>query len=260
MTIKRLRVEIIGEPIFMRSDCPSGQNVRAAQDWLISAFSAAAHRYGFEPSETNLALLSQPPMSVQDFELQKRYRGGPWPLSTSLAKDAAAALFALTAGLPPDRKREDLSRAQRRKADGQAALFFSNDRVWAKGRPIETNIPLLLYLVFTIEGVINKRFPMSRPSTPLPGSLQGQTPPCGPAFDVLRAAYALASVKLSVMPPKAETVYASVDVARSDAFRRKLEACRNAYARLDGPGLSLRDFVATRPAEAALVFAEARGS
>ncbi|GEM_PF-4951404 len=248
------------EPEFDSCPWAMGQNVRDAQKWLEIELERASRQYRFELSPAICARLAEPPMTVQNFGLQQQYSGGPTPLDSPWVEDAALALFCATSGLPDDTKWEALTKPQRRKAKALAASFLSTNRVLQKGASIDTGVPLLLYLIFTIEELIGKPFPMSRPAGAITGRLSNQTPPCGPAFMLLRAAYAHASVKLHVMPSKPETVYSVARVARSRAFRSQLEELRRAYVapEMARSNSSFAEFVATHPSKCALLFAKAK--
>jgi hypothetical protein len=230
--------------------------VRLAQDWLCYSLAAAARHYDFA-AEPALTQLTNIPRSVQDFTLRQAYSDGPVSAHSPWVKDAAMPLYAYREGLaePPDRRA--LSKAQLRSADADARFFVSENRIWSRGRPVETDIPLLLYLIFVIEKIVGRRqFPISRPSADLKSSRNSQRPPCGPAFELLRAAYALASVANHVMPAESETIYKTVRVARSDKFRVKLEDLRKRDDWFPTSDLSYADLIASRPAVCGLLYAE----
>ncbi len=99
---------------------------------------------------------------------------------------------------------------------------------------------------------------MSRPNAEIKGKLAGKKPPEGPAFRLLQAAYALASVRQHVMPSGAETVYKVVRIARGESFKKQIVQCRlHPWVGEPNPELSLSWTVAAHPSQCAILFAEA---
>ena len=84
-----------------------------------------------------------------DWTLQ-RAAGQPNPTGFPWVKDAAMAIYAYENGLGFEPDRKSLTKAQRRAADARADYFVSKGRVWQKGRPIELDVPLLLFLIFLV--------------------------------------------------------------------------------------------------------------
>jgi hypothetical protein len=258
MTVRRISVEIVSwrEPTFDASTGAQERNVRAAQEWLEIEIEAACEHYRCEPHPLIRETLFTPPWSVRNFDLQQQFSAGDEPPGSPVAKDAGLVLFHVINGRPLDEPWEALTRVERREAKALGAQFFASNRIWRKGRPIETNVPLVLFLIFVIEEfIVKKKFPRSRP-----GPLAGKRSPTGPAFNLLRAAYAHASVSLNVTPSKPETVYRVVQVARSPAFRRGLEDLRSSLqsANLIDARLSFACLVAEHPARCELLFASTR--
>lgn len=263
MTVRRLSVEDWNEPTFIDSFSATGHNIRAAREWLEIELEIASLHYKFELTSDLRDAIFKPPDMVRDFELRKRYSGGALSSDWPFAKEAGLAFFNLSNGRPANAEWADLTVAQKRKANSMAAQFLTEDRVSAKGRNIATNIPLLLYLIFLIEEfLIKRRFPMSRPEKAIAGALAGKRPPGGPAFSLLRAAYAHASVSLSVMPSKPENVYRIVQVARSETFRRQLTELKNNLiaAEIAENVESLTQLIATEPAKCELLFVKAKST
>jgi hypothetical protein len=270
-------VRIGVEPTFEGSDWAWGRNVQAAQEWLDLALEDAASQYRFALTHAIRSRLFNPPMTLQNFSLEQRFSGGPTPLGMPWVKDAGLALLCATSALPDVTKWEDLSKAQRRKAEALSKSFLSTNRVSQKGRSIDTDVPLLIYLIYAIEEIIGEPLPMSRPKCELAGQLVGKVPPRGPAFMLLYAAYAQASVKLQVMPSGKETVYRVARLARSakrtrsGIFKRKLLELMSQYSLKnyhywigidpsdstdlsDAPYSNLLEFIECHPGECSRLF------
>ena len=258
MTVTRLKVERWCEPKFDDAIGAIKQNVLAAQEWLSVALEGAVDRYQFENNHGIRERLFVAPNSVQEFgQLQLQNLLRPVSVDSAVVSDAGLALYEFKAGLLGQTSQKGGSKRKRREAGALGTFWFSNDRIWPRGRPLATNIPLLLYFIFVIEEIIGKPFPRSRPWSEVEAKPR---PPSGPAFELLRAAYAQTSLKLHVMPPNGESVYSAVHVARSSAFRKDLRMLKGRYASAGfvRAHSGFADFVAMRPSECALIFARTR--
>lgn len=251
ISVERLEVEFSADLWGRRRS-----NVAIATEWLQLSFLNAARRYKFAPTESDLRYLSNPPLSVMDWTLRRASispdaGGMPW------VKDAATALHAFRTGGDPDVDRKSLTKAERRSADTQAQYFVSVGRIWQKGLPVDFDIPLLLYLIFSIEILTGRRFPQSRPNS----DLNKRTPPGGPAFRLLQAAYSLASFRAPVMPSGMETIYQVALIARTDAFKRAIVGCGGQpWVGWSHSTLSLPEIVERHPNQCAYLFADGRRS
>ena len=255
MTVERIGVELL-EVGFSPNVRDWASNVAGAEEWLHAAFLAGARRYGFDADESALARLSEFPTAVMDWTLLRasgQADTADWPWM----KDAAAAIYAFENDLNPDLERRSLSKAERRSADARADYFASTNRIWQRGRPVDVDVPLLLYLIFSIEVLIGRRIPLSRRNDELTGNLRGKKPPGGPAFRLLRAAYSLASVRHGVVPSGVETIYKVALIARADGFKEKLALVGlYPWAGVANPGLSRPEIVTQHPSQCAYAFAE----
>jgi hypothetical protein len=258
------------EPAFDTSVGAMGQNVRDAQHWLDRALAESARRYGFEQTDSLRKRFFSPPLSVQEFGLGPRYpnegkfkREEIAPMGWPWAQDQALALAIFDFQLPEDTKWEDLTKPQRRRAKDLAEFVMAPNRDARKGRPIDTDVPLLLYLMFLIEETTGQKIQISRRKEVIEGSIQGaiRQPPAGEAFALLlRAAYAQTSARLDVEPSKAETVYKLVRVACSAAFRKRFDDLMGRYvhAGLLAENARPADFVAAQPSECRLLLTSSR--
>jgi hypothetical protein len=297
VSAKRLAVGIADVLEFDPSAWALTNNVLAARRHMLFVFNDAAGKYGFEPSESNLARLESPPWGVQDFTLTRQFRDcaakdkiermrlpNPTSLQDGWEKDPAAVLFAVTTGLPEQTTWDDLSKSDRRKAERLFKLALSRERIWRKGAPITTDIPLLLYLIFVIEELLGEKkpgckFPVSRPPDDKdvkrpPVDKDVKRSPGGPAFRLLQAAYAQTLVKLHVTDiAKPEVLAGVIRVARKDHFRKLLRespvrTTQSFWVDLsdDLPALdftiprewTLAKIVEANPPNCALIFAEQR--
>lgn len=257
------------ETPFGRSLGAIGQNVRDAQAWLERALAEAARRYGFEQTIALRERFFAPPLSVQEFGLGPRYpNDGEFAreefaaMDWLWAKDAAAALAELSLNLPADTKWDDLSKAQRRTGKDWLEFVHSPNRDARKGRPIDSDIPLLLYFIFLIEETTERKIQISRRKVIVEGSYHGaeKQPPAGEAFALLSAAYAQCSARLDVEPSKPETIYKLVRAACGAAFRKRLNELMLRYveAGLFPDGARTADFVAAQPSECRLLLSSSR--
>jgi hypothetical protein len=157
VTVRRTSIEEWREPEFD----PIGdtvQNVRAAQEWLCIELDEASRQYHFEPTASIREKLFAPQLSVQDFGLHS----GGGEAEPDVIDDASVALFAASIGSSPETTWGELTKEERRKASAKGAWWFSSNRVEQRGRPVDTDIPLLLYFVFVIEEIIGQKFPRAR--------------------------------------------------------------------------------------------------
>ena len=257
------------EPAFDKSAYAIGQNVRDAQAWLDRALAESARRYGFEQTAALRERFFVPPLSVQEFGLGPRYpnegkfkREEIAPMGWPWAQDQALALVIFDLQLPEDTKWENLTKPQRRKGKDLAEFVMAPNRDARKGRPIDTDIPLLLYLMFLIEETTGQRIQISRRKEVIEGSIQGaiRQPPAGEAFALLRAAYAQTSARLDVEPSKPETVYKLVRVACGAAFRKRFDELMQRYNEVGLLPEDARraDFVAAQPSECRLLLTTSR--
>lgn len=229
------------------------KNVSRAKDWLYHEFIAAARYYKFDPTDSALALLTRLPFGVEEFTQRKsrsRHVDFEHPELTALASPALAEFdqaVSKLSGKPLTKSRHG------RRGREFAAFVMAEDRILQRGRRVDVDIPLLLFLIYTIEGLIGRPFPYSRPAVE---NAAHRRPPDGPAFRLLRAAYSFASVKHHVRPAGLESLYRVVRLARSDGFRARLHgvwAIHQPFAAPPRP--SDAGIVASWPAECAFEFA-----
>jgi hypothetical protein len=134
-----------------------------------------------------------------------------------------------------------VSPAERRRAKN-LGKFVDSEATHRKGRPIKVDVPLILYIAFTLEATTGRKFRISRPDNSRP-----IRPPGGPMFRALMAGLALHMERA----PKPESVVDILRVTKTDRFRRLSETLglpRHAAA------------VETRPNEFILVVGQSRGT
>jgi hypothetical protein len=105
---------------------------------------------------------------------------------------------------------DQLDKKERRAAKKFAALL-DKQQFFPRQRPNEIDYRIALYLIFTLEGLLGKRLPVSRPTTG--GS------PRGPAFEALRISIGLAQWRLFGAPFNPPDIYVPKPEALVDLIR-----------------------------------------
>jgi len=222
-----------------------GRNVRlmaervlsAKEDALLIALKDCTRQRYISPERVTVAFneIFRPPGTVLWFEWRRREfvdMGGN--MRTTTDQEALLYLFCLDEG---KRRSEvswrSLSPAERRRAKN-LGKFVDNERTHRKGRPIKVNVPLILYIAFTLEAMSGRTFRISRPA-----NSRLIRPPGGPMFRAL-----MAGLALHMERAKPESVADVLQLTKTDKFQRLAERfglARDAQA------------VATRPNEFLLV-------
>jgi hypothetical protein len=117
---------------------------------------------------------------------------------------------------------DDLTKAEKRAA-AKLANFLGKGRSFRRQRPSEIDYPLALYLIFTLEDLLGRKVPYSRPL--LGGS------PRGPAFDALLAALHLTQWRKAIRAgrpaksarPSRQALESIIKVTRSKHFDNLLQ-------------------------------------
>jgi len=145
-------------------------------------------------------------------------------LRTTTDHETLLGLFCLDEG----KKRSEtswrsLSPEERRRAK-KLGKFVDSDATHRKGRPITVDVPLILYVAFTLEAMTCSTFGISRPDNSHAVRLPG-----GPMFRALMAALALHVDQ----PPKLESVADILKLTKTDRFQglsERLGLARHAEA------------------------------
>jgi hypothetical protein len=204
----------------------------AKEQALLTTLQDCARRHSISPERVSAAFkrIIRTPGSLLWSEWRRRgFVEMPVDLRTTTDHETLLDLFCLDEGKNRSKTSwRSLSPEERRRAK-KLGKFVDGEATHRKGRPITVDVPLILYVAFTLEAMTCSTFGISRPD-----DSRAVRPPGGPMFRALMAALALHVERA----PNPESVADIVQLTKTDRFQRlseRLGLARHAEAVANRP-------------------------